>query len=296
MCRRMSAECRWRIRYSASPVALVALALLLFVGVGATVGPVPSAAASSNGPSWSFTIPGSHGYEVSVSAAPGYLTVFVDGRSSDVEYLVRTRDRSQGMLEGDIGEFGKIAMRFVPSESPRRSDEPNGCHGHRPVVQKGHFVGRFWFRGEDGYTSVSVRRAVGYYEHGFRGLCQGPVGEPLRPNLTARAATRSRSISVAVYFREYEVSTDAEVVEHVEGIRIWRFVGLAGPLSASSFEPDGSIFISPPSPFSGSAEYTPGSSGGSWVGNLSADFPGIGPLGLAGPRFKVSARGLPSTS
>lgn len=269
---------------------LVASAVVILAAALVLIGPVSSAIADSkgpSGPSWSFSIPGSRGYDISVSAASGHLDVFVHGHASDTEYLFRGHDRG-GDLEGDIGTLGTVAMRFVPSERPRSSEEPNGCHGHRPTVQRGHFVGRFRFRGEAGYTSASVQRAVGYYEHGFRGLCQGGGEEPLRPNLTARASSRSRSTSVAVYFREYEVSTEVEVVEHVGALRISRFVGLAAPVSAAAVEPDGSIVISPPSPFSGSVRYSPESSNAPWIGDLSADFPGIGSLALAGPRFKVS--------
>lgn len=259
---------------------------------GGMAGSVASASADSNGPSWSFSVPGSHGYRVDVSAAAGYLHVLVGGRAAYIEYVTRAQGRG-GVIAGDIGKLGKIAMRFLPSGPPRRSDEPNGCHGHRPTVQSGHFVGRFWFRGEGGYVSAYARRAVGYYEHGFRGLCQGDGGRPLRPNLSARAKSGSRSISVAIFLREDEAATHAEVVEHVGGLHIWREVGLAGPPTTSSVESDGSILISPPPPFSGSVRYSPLSPGASWTGDLSADFPGLGSLALAGPRFRVSARQLP---
>ena len=118
------------------------------------------------------------------------------------------------------------------------------------------------------------------------------VRDPLTeiPDLAAREGSGRRTVTVSAYLRGYEVSTHAEVVEQFGGLNILRAVGLAAPLTAATVEPDGSTTISPPPPFSGTVQYTPGSPGPRWTGDLAADFPGIGTLRLAGPRFQVSER------
>jgi hypothetical protein len=269
-------------------IGRVAAALLLSAIVGTVLFP-KAASAAPRAPSWGFSVKGSNGYRLEVSTdGRSHVDVFVSDRTAYVEYDAPARV-TDGLVEARIGRLGKIAMKFVPSGPPERSDEPNGCHGPRPNYQSGHVEGSFWFRGEHGYTSASTHRASALSERGFTGLCQAG-GRPEVPNLVARAKTGRRSVAVSVYFREYEVATHAEITELVGALSIWREVGLAAPLGAASVEPDGSVLISPPSPFSGSVRYSAQSAAARWAGNLSAVVPGLGPVRLAGRQFHVSER------
>lgn len=253
------------------------------------------ASASSAAASLGFTVPASNGYQLDVTTDGDHVGILVSGRVAFVEYEVPATTK-HGVVEAHFGGLGSIAMKFIPAGPPRRSVEPNGCHGRRPTYQKGHLVGDFRFRGEGGYAVATSHRAAGYAERGFTGLCGGAGGHPEVPNLVAHARSGHRAVTVSTYFREYEVATHAEVTERIGAMNIWRAVGLAGPLGVASLGSDGSVLVSPPSPFSGSAGYLPHSSGARWAGNLTAAFPGLGPVRLAGPRFKVSVRSpLPSS-
>jgi hypothetical protein len=254
-----------------------------------------SASAASLAPSWGFSLKGSNGYRLYISTdGQDHVDVLVHDRAVYVEYVAPARTKN-GLVEAHIGGLGKIAMIFVPSGPPERSKEPNGCHGPRPTYQSGHVEGRFWFRGEHGYTSASTDRTPALSERGFSGLCQGG-GRPEIPNLVVRAKSGHRAISVSVFFREYEVATHAEITEQVGALSIWREAGLAAPLGTATPGSDGSVLISPPSPFSGSVLYTPQATVARWTGDISAAFPGLGTVSLAGPRFRVSTRlPLPSS-
>lgn len=262
------------------------IAAILGVAIISLLAPSPASAESVR-PPWSFSLAGSNGYSFFVSAGGHHaVEVLVSKRGTFIEYDSSATVKGD-LVEATIGQLGEIKMKFVPSGLPTRSGEPNGCRGPRPTVQKGHVIGTFQFRGERGYTSASTNRARAFSERGFTGICQGG-GHPEVPNLVARSTSRTRSTSIAEYFREYEVATHAEIAERVGSLKIFRTIGFAAPLSAASIEPDGSIKFSPPAPFAGSVLYTARPSGGGWTGDLSAIFPGLGRVSLAGPRFRAT--------
>ena len=48
-----------------------------------------------------------------------------------------------------------------------------------------------------------------------------------------------------------------------------------------------SAAVDPPVPFAGSAEFLQQAEDFTWLGDLTADLPGVGPMELAGPQFEA---------
>jgi hypothetical protein len=247
----------------------------------------------------SFDLHGTHGYEVAVrTKGPDRLVVEVSSRGTFAEYTVPAHNKDR-RIEAKLGGLGAIAMRFDPAGPIEKSTEPQGdCKGRRERFQKGTFHGRFRFRGERGFTTGRVKRASGLFSHSFREVCKGKNagrnGNPaLEPTLIARSHGSDRTIAVEVFLEEGSaVSYWATIVESRLGLRIERTI-ITGAESAT-YVPGaaGEVTMTPPAPFSGAVEYRPNDPAGHvWQGTLSALFPGLGPVPLAGTRFGVVRRG-----
>ncbi len=244
----------------------------------------------------SFQLRGTNGYEIYVSTiGSARLAVELFSRADYARYLTPAK-LGGGRIEAKIGNIGQIAMQFKPSGPPQISTEPQGqCRGRRPLGQHGVFTGRFTFRGERGFTVARASRVDGYREESFREVCKGGgrngyhEGAPLQPDLTARAIQGNRAISVEVFLRPEELSTQANIREARGRLQIERSIAIAGDGSLYSPQSDGSALITPPPPFTGEALYQPEALGGDpWTGTLTAPFPGLGAVRLAGSGFAVS--------
>jgi hypothetical protein len=243
-----------------------------------------------------FQLRARSGFEVQVATVGDHhvLLQFVS-QPDYVSYLAPARIGG-GQIDAKIGGLGEIEMRFKPSGPAKRSSEPQGqCRGRRPLIEKGVFVGRFRFRGERGFTAVDTSRVEGLREESFREVCRGGGRNgfaeqgPLKADPTARTGGGNRTVSVEVFTGSERLVTEATVRERVAGLLIERTVIVGGEGSRYSPQSDGSALISPPSPFSGEVDYRPPSLGGDpWDGTLSASFPGVGVVRLAGKQFSVS--------
>lgn len=245
----------------------------------------------------SFHLRSTHGYEVAVrTAGSDRLVIEASSRGTYLEYTVPAHN-SDNRIEAKIANLGAIAMRFDPSGPLERSTEPQGeCKGRRERFQRGAFHGRFRFRGERGFTTVRASRASGSFSHSFREVCAGKNAgrndnPELQPTLIARSNAGGRSLAVEVFLGEESASFHAIVVEKRSGLRVERtLIQGAGPNSYLP-EPDGAATLIPPLPFTGTVKYQPPSIGGeAWSGSLSASFPGLGPIALAGHGFRVTDR------
>jgi hypothetical protein len=137
--------------------------------------PLPTAAAAASvgrkhNPTTfeSFQVQGSNGFSVAVSLRNrSALTVsasLVDGPSIvAADYKLRVRPApGADRIEASLGKLGRIEMRFVPETAYEEEPLFPVCKGEMEAVEEGHFVGRFEFRGEHGYTAARVTRAPGW--------------------------------------------------------------------------------------------------------------------------------------
>lgn len=262
----------------------------LMTQVGA---PVPPARSFRSG----FQVDASHGYTVGVSTFGSSVILVVynenDERFSQTSYLARgvaTPDR----LQATFGQFGKVTMRF------RESSKHSVCFGTLKLSRhKGLFVGNLRFKGEGGYVSVHVHRAIG-------GILE-PAGRcPRRPR---RHHHHSHGGSIfftspAVLFAESREGVDTT---HVLGLE---FFGEAGVL-AEREESRGKLAIlrtalvythpafrvneaaayaklAPPAPFHGTGHYHAAPDGTyTWSGDLTVNFPGAPRFPLTGPQYEI---------
>lgn len=294
-----------------------AWAILLIAVVG-WVAVSPSNAAAHNvirgHRSWGFELAGSNGYTLSVTVF-GRHSVEVDATGSGgiVSYSVPAHWTSDGHVRARIGQVGHLSGRFRPSRPPTQTTEPQGdCKGRRALGQPGAFVGDFQFRGEQGFTSAKATRIQAMAIHSFKEVCNGNAdggrdnnpGQPGRresTTVTARSRARGRITEFVALSSSLETRFEASVVERHRGALIERQVAAEGREEDVAVNPDGgTVTVSPPMPFNGSAVLE--KSAGlptSWSGSLTAFFPGLGRVSLAGSRFTAHASaadgGQPST-
>lgn len=284
--------------------------------VGAMVAAVFPPAALSRGPGHyvipthraiRFHVHGSHGYLIGVSEdSRRRLAVTVRRGPATVEYEVRApRLRSKYEVRGKVGSLGEFDVQFTPQGRPHRFRRYGFCSGPGPTIQRGTVNGTIRFRGELGYTHVASHTARAELEvlpsqrchYGEEGHSKHPprytaildanheTGGPGIHFEALRFAPGSRPASRRVFF-------GASDYEQLHRIRIVRQVRLA--TDSSTFRLPGfatapeNAVIAPPAPFTGSATFarTPESTF-SWTGDLAVAFPGVEPVALAGPDFRL---------
>ena len=252
-----------------------------------------------------FSLKGTHGYEVTVTHFGRRVALHASDGDSAAIYLVPARKPSgDGTIKATFPGVGRVSVRFDPSGQPRRSPPffAPECRGRGEVRQRGTFRGTIRFRGEEGFTQVTVGKASGFVHLSHREVCKGGPGgnsESLEEgySLTSYARSQGRLIvfrasrmSFEGLFDDYTTHS-AQIMERRRGMMIAR-VATALDASPRTFAVSGpparpdSASISPPAPFRGTADFH-GTVGGQadWEGTLAIDLPGASDLELAGPSF-----------
>lgn len=248
--------------------------------------------------------------ELELKGSGGYsLTVVGGGRSVGLlafkglgaiaSYEARGRVTPRG-IQASFGGLGRVAAEFRPSGRIKRERPPRGCRGGVRKTYPGLFVGTIRFRGEQGYTRGSVKRARGSMEIGPAWRCKGQgneAGGPPLPDLDGEGtvleatSTRGRLAFVAAAFRPPEerglTLFSASSTERRAGMTIERAATVFGPERGFVFDAGlGTATVAPPRPFSGSATLAPAPGGTTaWAGTLKVDLPGRKGVPLATPSF-----------
>lgn len=109
-----------------------------------------------------FRVHGSHGYVVGVAeGSRGHFAVTVRGHQASTEYQLKDRARpgARDRIDGDLGRFGSVSVRFSPRGEPYRLPRYPWCTGPGPTIQPGIVRGKFRFRGERGYARAVAHQA-----------------------------------------------------------------------------------------------------------------------------------------
>jgi len=248
-------------------------------------------------------IRGSNGYGISLFGDGGYVFLSVQGHHATVQYLGHGA-AGKGRIKERFGGLGRVALRFRPrGKAHLHKEREGGCHGGDTLIQPGVFVGKLDFEGEQGYTAIHASRIKGTVTHTKRQVCKNNGGEegfPSSLKLTLVNAAADKSGTSFNAFRiESEskpglsgISFSATVMESHSGLSVSRSVQ-ATTADSSAFsvvKSHGQVdeaTVTPPAPFSGSATYRRGvaKSSETWAGTLAGDFPGLGTVSLAGPKF-----------
>lgn len=204
-------------------------------------------------------------------------------------------------IEGSLGRFGRIAIRFRPSgrtsvEAPRR------CRGHRGYMTRyGAFVGNVRFTGENGYVAVRAHRVPGRVRGPHDVRChRGRTGRPLsrhrsggnrsgpdRATILAERRTATAGTEVLAFQAGNLALLLALAEESLERLAVVRYALEIAPGSVFSHDDAlTSATLAPPRPFHGKGVYAAAPDGTrTWGGSLSVAFPGSPRLPLTGPEF-----------
>jgi hypothetical protein len=252
---------------------------------------------------YDFALSGTHGYTVFVgSDVGGRITLFARREAGDreVEYTVHGVS-SRHRLQARFGKLGRIALRV---RHPER-----GPLDVETALLEGHLA----FRGEEGFTSVSIHRTTAVAVHRFVRTCRGSL-----PERMARASRSTEHDPVTV-LAAVEKSPNRVIVvalqatnppnldddsgdflatilqERREGMKIQRVVSADAPEADLGLQAGATPFtgsVSPPRPFRGTASFSPGSDSlTTWSGDLSVSFPGAANVPLTGSSFSARACG-----
>jgi len=285
---------------------VAALAALLALGCGIA----PASAVAKRGyfatdPSSSMQVQlrGSNGYGISLSGDGGYVFLSVQGHHAAVQYFAHGA-AGKGRIKARFGSLGHVALRFHPrGKAHLHKEQERNCRGGDSLTQPGVFVGKLDFEGEQGYTAIHASRIKGTVTHTKRQVCKNNGGEEgfpfsLKSTIVSAAADES-GISFNAFGVESKskprlsgIIFNATVVESPPGLSVFRSIQVraADSNALSVVTSQGRVdeaTVTPPAPFFGSATYRRAVARKSetWAGSLAGDFPGLGTVSLAGPKF-----------
>jgi hypothetical protein len=226
-----------------------------------------------------FRVHGSNGYVIGVAqGSRGHFAVTVSrGPATTVYELRHSRRWPESSLEvqGSLPGYGSFNVHFTARGKPRQLPRYSWCQGPGATIQPGqrcHF-------GETGHSNHPPSyTATLSADH-------EPMSGPAAHFEALRFAPASRPPNRRVYY-------EASAYERLPSIWIVRRVRLATPTSTFllpnfAVAPENAV-IQPTAPFTGSATFSrTAESTFSWTGDLAVSFPGIEPVPLAGPDFRL---------
>lgn len=247
------------IRGNRAIAIAVAVSLALLVGA--------SEASAKGSFSVGFSAKGSKGYDVSVSAnslLKGKVSVTASGKGASATYTTKGKF-SKDSITAKLKGFGKVKMKFDGKGKPKKSKPPKGCTGPDSFFQEGNWEGTFTFKGENGYTKVSTKKAEGYAsetkgDEPFDCSGGGGGGQP-KPctSLSLNAGSLNFSaFQVGGGTPEFNVFKESSK----NGVEIARYASTKGGTFTANVNAD-TATVNPPSPFSGTGDYATGNLGGS---------------------------------
>lgn len=207
---------------------------------------------------------------------------------------VRARFGGLGLVEVSFEQEGETVVRTPPPS----------CEGAPRRIRSGTFVGTMRFAGERGFTTIHATRASGRLKTVPEWTCRRPgryrAGRAVASIdtepavLEARGGPPARRAGIRAVAAHEEDERDsllfsAGCVETRPRLRIDRYA-YAFSSNGSGFEFDQGLSwatLTPPPPFDGSATFTRDPGGPRWVGSLTVDLPGVGPVPLAGEDFSA---------
>jgi hypothetical protein len=282
---------------------LIAAALLAFCLLA------PAASADETlgkGLEGSFTLKGTHGYEVKALIASfgegdaGQIVLFASKKNRQAIYIAKGTVTKES-VDFDLGALGEVKAAVQPTG--KQETLTSGCAGgEKQTIEGAEYVGTIAFRGEEGFTEADATRAPVSLTPLTELVCgelttEGQEGgDGVRGAGLAIKRKGGPSLKLAQNRPGARVFYSAHMKETEGTVTVERDVG--GYLSggALTFAPSfATAHFAPAAPFSGSATYSgrslptvrrPGR--GPWRGNLTVDFPGHADVSLAGPGFKAS--------
>jgi hypothetical protein len=253
----------------------------------------------------SFTLKGTHGYEVNALIASlgdgdaGQIVLFVGKKNQQAIYIARGTVTKES-VDFDLGALGEVKAAVQPTG--KQETLTTGCAGgEKQTIEGTEYVGTIAFHGEEGFTEVEATRAP---------LSLAPFTELVCGELTVEGHEGGDGVRGAGLAIKRKGGPTLKLAQNRPGARVFYSAhtreregtvtverDVSGYLggSALTFAPSlATAHFAPAAPFSGSATYAgkslpaasrPGQ--GPWHGNLTVDFPGHADVPIAGPGFKA---------
>jgi len=233
-------------------------------------------------------VKGKKRYRIMVTSALGSVLLQAQRAPARAEYVVPGTGTAK-RIKANFGKLGKVNVTFKKKGKARKY-RPKGCTGKPAKLQPGVWLGTIRFKGENGYTKVSKKKARGHVVKGGSLSCSESDPGSTRPtvwlwadkdrpqgDLTFEAFKLRDNPSAKPQFR-------ATSFERSGKVKVVRTVSLRGKPGQFTFGLSPfSGTVTPPSPFKGTGTY----SGGAWSGNLRVRFPGTSAVALTGSGFNA---------
>lgn len=254
-----------------------------------------------------FRLKGSHGYSISVFGIGKEVSLTARHGGSSASYSTRGL-ASPTRIKARFGHLGRVSVRFHSDSGPRLVPLPEGnCRGRGEIVDRGHWVGRIEFEGEQAYTTLHASRARGKVTKALKQTCrhEGEGGHVPGLRVTVLSAVSEAS---GAFFTAFKITSSsfpaidgslfsASLFE-ARSPRLSVIRSISAEAKVDAFATTGekgqieSATVAPPAPFSGTATFQrTGGSKGTWSGSLVGDFLGRGEVALAGPEFSAEIQG-----
>ncbi len=223
---------------------------------------------------------------------------------------------SPGHIDGTrvrarFGGLGLVDVSFEQEGETVDRPPPPSCEGAPKTIRSGSFVGTIRFDGERGFSTVDASRSSGTLKTVPEWTCPRPGrrrrGEAVASIDTSPAVLEARGdqpagrVGLRAVAAHEEDGRDSLLFsagrsEARPRLRIERYA-YAFSSRGGAFEFDQGLSwatLAPPPPFDGSATFTRDADGSHWIGSLTVDLPGAGPVHLAGEDFSTRLhRGRP---
>ncbi len=237
------------------------------------------------------------GYRIEVLGVDGLVELTVTRGSGTTNYATRGVVGPNGRISANFGQLGRLSLRFRPARHNAGPCSPDFSY------QRGLFRGTLNFAGEGNYLGLAVERVKGTFatasglgcrrsssqktleRPGESSTAQASVvliaaspqeENPARVFLVRTLPSRPSSVLFGAFIKEERGKTSITRAA-TRLAKVDRFV-FDSSLSTAS--------VSPPSPFSGYADYRRDDDGSvSWSGSLDASFPGAENVSFAESGF-----------
>lgn len=242
---------------------------------------------------------GSNGYGIQIYANQRRLvTVVATKEAVSTRYEVRGARVGADRVQARFSGLGVVSVRFFQRGPARHVHAFGNCDGPRPTVRRGVVRGTIKFTGEEGCTQVDTDTARAETEEWPRQHCRyghGGPGRLLRSQTNEFAAFKPGTYFTATKFRPGtleggDVLYDMTAASSRGRVQIFRRATVTAPASTFQIPEPGTypehVILSPPAPFAGTGTFSRNpESVFVWEGDLSVQFPGIGPISLTGTSF-----------
>jgi hypothetical protein len=293
-------------RFTSGALLVVVLLSLMAVGGATAAKPATFPGETHDDPFGSphgLALRGTHGYEIFVAAqiaersGGAKAAVEMVGKKGAVKLLAPANLAGEG-IHANLGRYGRIDLRWIADGGVR--EVTGTCKPglrHHYFFATGTYVGTLRIRGVGGFTDATAHRIRwrrSWYPKDAgcpRGTSEGFPGPGVLLE-AGHAANFWEPVHLAVVENGPGKRVEYEASDEERARRMWitRYAYVSGGPKTLDVAPGfRTASISPPAPFSGTGSFERTEHAtGTWLGDLSVEFPDHTELSLAGTSFEAT--------